>query len=170
MAGRQAVFEIRARQADDCICEQGATPKRLAGLPGTIRWDAEHGKCQHKIFAGLPDANRQDATPSPSLRARRAAATKANAETKAKERCRASVYGAMTSFTVVATRSFTPSVRVFGLGVGDDAVEKDGCGRAEDAVCDSSQQRQGTHDGVVSRVRDFSTDGLSLAPALPASR
>src|ERR1700679_370160 len=74
----------------------------------------------------------------------------------------------MTFFTVVARTSFTPRLKFSAREAGDDAVEKDECGRAADAVCDSGGQRQGAHDGALSRVWDFAAHGLSLATALPA--
>src|ERR1700686_42299 len=76
----------------------------------------------------------------------------------------------MTSFTLVANTSFTSRLKFPARRSGDDAVEKGECGRPEDAVCDSSDQRDGADVGFVPRVWDFPTDGLSLAAALPADR
>src|SRR6266446_2339716 len=53
-------------------------------------------------------------------------------------------------------------------GAGDDAMEKGGCGRAADAIRDSSSEWSRATGGIMPRVWDFPSDRLSVASAVPA--
>src|ERR1700675_5099642 len=80
------------------------------------------------------------------------------------------VYGATTSFTVVARTSFTPGVEFSVQEAESVALEEDGRERATDTVCDSRVEWSGAAFGSVPGVWHFAPDWLFMATPVPAGR